>query len=73
MNKNLQKWLTIAALPLIFAIYMIDRVITILFPLVEIHPVQNWIFNGNAMQQSIIRVVVCTLIYGLYLIFSSLF
>lgn len=73
MKNNLMKWLTILALPLIFAVYMIDRVITILFPLVEIHPVQNWIFNSNAMQQSVIRVVVCAFIYGLYLIFSSIF
>jgi hypothetical protein len=73
MNKNLVKYLTILALPLILAIYMVDRLITLFLPWMELHPVQNWVFNASAMQQSVIRVIVCTLIYGLYLIFSSLF
>ena len=73
MNKNLTKWLTIFALPLIFAVYMLDRIITLFLPWMDIYAVQNWVFNTSAMQQSILRVVVFSLIYGLYLIFSSLF
>lgn len=73
MNKKLQIALTILALPLIFCVYFLDRVITILFPLAEVHPIQSWLFNANAMKYSLIRVAVIGLIYGFYLIFSSLF
>ncbi len=73
MNKKVQIALTILALPLIFCVYFLDRVITILFPLAEVHPIQSWLFNAKAMQYSLIRVAVIGLIYGLYLIFSSLF
>lgn len=73
MKNNIIKILTIIAVPLIFAIYLLDRIITIPFILVEVYPIQNWLFNTNAMQQSLIRVVVCTLLYSIYFIITSIF
>ena len=73
MNQRLKNGLTIIAIPLILVIYFIDRVITIAFPLADVHPIQKWIFDTKAMTNSLIRFVVVGVCVGLYLIISSLF
>lgn len=73
MNKKLRIALTILALPLIFLVYFSDRIITIAFPLVEVHPIQSWLFESKAMTNSLIRFSVVGMIIGLYFIVSSLF
>lgn len=72
MNKKLRIALTILALPIIFSVYFLDRVITLLFPLAEIHPIQKWLFDSKAMTNSLIRVVVIGISVGIYFIITSI-
>lgn len=72
MNKKLRIALTILALPFIFCMYFLDRVITLLFPLADVHPIQKWLFDSKAMTNSLIRVVVIGVSVGLYFIISSI-
>jgi len=63
----------IAIAPFLFILYMLDRVITIFIPFIQVATIQKWLMDPQFMGSSILRVTTIGILYGIYIIISSFF
>jgi hypothetical protein len=73
MKLKLQIALSIALLPVVFCLFILDRIILVFLPWMPSQAVYKWFHTPQDVQQSLFRVIGVGLAYSLYLLISLFF
>jgi len=66
MNKIKTIALTILTTPIVLSIYFIDRMILLPFIWLPTEPIHKWLESGKSAVMSLLRVVVVSLLWGIF-------
>jgi hypothetical protein len=73
MKLKLQIALSLLLLPVVFCLFIFDRIILVFIPWMPSQAVYKWFHTPQAVQESLFRVIGVGLAYCLYLLISLFF
>ncbi len=73
LHSKLKVALGISLLPFVFTLFMVDRLLTVLFFWKELPSVGAWSSSGTKMAMSIIRILTASVFYVAFQLIKSMF